>query len=549
MAGKDSNNVIVVESNRDKYCKTKEQKTPNILVKFAQSRDSVYKQLKDTHDYTDFFMKYMSSSAKVGDFVKIGLDVVNKISNNLAGNVNNQDLNNNLKFIGMLTDIGTSIVTDATGLFGGIIDLPGNWAKAQNLKYKMNATSEESEKLDQMTAVSWVPGLNIISGWIMDGLTEEAEKKQSAIDKGEEYKEFTESQSYLNIPGMDVQGDLSLVYDQIAKANEAVLKQNDKYQMKDNEPEAVENIINGLDGYLTQYMDLYNNYGTDFEDRLEKLNSEFNNYLNEQQGFTDFSLNNVNPLTLEDVIRDLNGYLEEIRNNEPQTLETIQNDADIKMTERDAMADTLIEIKNALTVNAGFDGSAEDFQAKFPTMSDEQQQKYASLNTMLGEIDTKFRNMPERKDLYVYTHEITIQEAAPSFIGPMPLKKANGDIVHGPTHALIGEAGPEAIIPLSAARRGRGLSLWQKAGQMMGVGMFADGGIVGDISQAGTGGAFSISLGGVNISVSADGGDSGNIVAAIKSALPEVTNTIAAELAQMLSKTFQNMPNRVEGVA
>jgi SLT domain-containing protein/phage tail tape-measure protein len=57
--------------------------------------------------------------------------------------------------------------------------------------------------------------------------------------------------------------------------------------------------------------------------------------------------------------------------------------------------------------------------------------------------------------------------------------KANGGIVNGPEVTLIGEAGTEAVIPLSSARRNRGLSLWQQAGRMLGVRMFANGGIVG----------------------------------------------------------------------
>lgn len=44
---------------------------------------------------------------------------------------------------------------------------------------------------------------------------------------------------------------------------------------------------------------------------------------------------------------------------------------------------------------------------------------------------------------------------------------ANGGILDSPTYALVGEAGPEAIIPLSDPTRG--LALWQQAGQMLGV--------------------------------------------------------------------------------
>ena len=64
--------------------------------------------------------------------------------------------------------------------------------------------------------------------------------------------------------------------------------------------------------------------------------------------------------------------------------------------------------------------------------------------------------------------------------------QANGGITTGPEFSIIGEAGAEAVIPLSSGRRSRGLSLWQQAGRMLGVKMFADGGIVGG-GAAGTG--------------------------------------------------------------
>lgn len=56
---------------------------------------------------------------------------------------------------------------------------------------------------------------------------------------------------------------------------------------------------------------------------------------------------------------------------------------------------------------------------------------------------------------------------------------ANGDIITRPHIGLVGEAGPEAIIPLSAGRRQRGVELWERAGAMLGVRAYANGGIVG----------------------------------------------------------------------
>ena len=56
---------------------------------------------------------------------------------------------------------------------------------------------------------------------------------------------------------------------------------------------------------------------------------------------------------------------------------------------------------------------------------------------------------------------------------------ANGGFAYGPELTWWGEDGPEVIIPLGSKRRQRGLELWAQAGQMLGVGQHADGGIVG----------------------------------------------------------------------
>lgn len=56
---------------------------------------------------------------------------------------------------------------------------------------------------------------------------------------------------------------------------------------------------------------------------------------------------------------------------------------------------------------------------------------------------------------------------------------ASGGLIDRPHLGLVGEAGPEMIVPLSASRRGRGLELWQQAGQMLGAIPYANGGLVG----------------------------------------------------------------------
>lgn len=57
------------------------------------------------------------------------------------------------------------------------------------------------------------------------------------------------------------------------------------------------------------------------------------------------------------------------------------------------------------------------------------------------------------------------------------IKHADGGIFDTPHMALFAEAGAESIIPLSASRRSRALELWEQTGNMLGVKMYADGGI------------------------------------------------------------------------
>lgn len=55
---------------------------------------------------------------------------------------------------------------------------------------------------------------------------------------------------------------------------------------------------------------------------------------------------------------------------------------------------------------------------------------------------------------------------------------ANGGIINRPHLGLVGEAGPEAIIPLSSNRRSRALDLYERTGRALGVMPYASGGMV-----------------------------------------------------------------------
>lgn len=72
-----------------------------------------------------------------------------------------------------------------------------------------------------------------------------------------------------------------------------------------------------------------------------------------------------------------------------------------------------------------------------------------------------------------YTRNVTTYSTSGS-----PAKNAAGGIYDGAFLSLVAEDGPEAIIPLGAKRRERGLQLWLQAGEMLGVKEFASGGIM-----------------------------------------------------------------------
>lgn len=140
------------------------------------------------------------------------------------------------------------------------------------------------------------------------------------------------------------------------------------------------------------------------------------------------------------------------------------------------------------------------------------------------------------------------------------LEHAYGGIMTKPHMGIVAEDGAEGIIPLSPSKRQRGLDLWQRTGELLGVRAYEDGGIVGEepdeipVAPA-TGKA------GQNITVKVEvkaepkfviegSGDTTNdnkVVDILKANIREMTDNIADELAERLARVFANMP--VKGVA
>ena len=118
---------------------------------------------------------------------------------------------------------------------------------------------------------------------------------------------------------------------------------------------------------------------------------------------------------------------------------------------------------------------------------------------------------------------------------------AKGSLVRGHIVSELGEEGNEMVIPLSR-HRSRALSLWNQAGQILGVTKHAKGGLVGGSSGSGKASSGSsqpvINVGGITISVNASGND--GIVDAIKTSKGEIADAIMQAIADAIGLTASN---------
>lgn len=118
---------------------------------------------------------------------------------------------------------------------------------------------------------------------------------------------------------------------------------------------------------------------------------------------------------------------------------------------------------------------------------------------------------------------------------------AKGSLVRGHIVSELGEEGNEMVIPLSR-HRSRALSLWNQAGQILGVTKHDKGGLVGGTSGSGKASSGSsqpvINVGGITISVNASGND--GIVDAIKTSKGEIADAIMQAIADAIGSTTTN---------
>lgn len=154
-------------------------------------------------------------------------------------------------------------------------------------------------------------------------------------------------------------------------------------------------------------------------------------------------------------------------------------------------------------------------------------------------------------------------------------KDANGTLAFSPRHAIIGEAGPEAVIPLGTSRRNRAIDLVQKVASYLGMdGASGSSASLNDIMNAqddifggtdeddsstyaplaapvasqeasGTQGGITVQLGGVNVSFTVSGdaaADPQAVIQAIRDNLENLSDEIGGKIAEKVGAIAGNQP-------
>lgn len=152
------------------------------------------------------------------------------------------------------------------------------------------------------------------------------------------------------------------------------------------------------------------------------------------------------------------------------------------------------------------------------------------------------------------TASIGISGSAPGTVTASIGASAEGRFVDSPFVSLIGEDGPEYVIPVGSDRRDRGLDLWMQAGRDLGVTAFADGGVSGKavntmtnspMAGSGSGQGITVTVQNPTLkvdNVNADGLDADGVRQVLRGSISDFADDMSNEIANRLALVFGNSP-------
>lgn len=150
----------------------------------------------------------------------------------------------------------------------------------------------------------------------------------------------------------------------------------------------------------------------------------------------------------------------------------------------------------------------------------------------------------------------SLAESVTEAVGVNTKGYAAGGIVHGGARLVtVAEEGtPEMIIPLGLQRRERGIDLWRKAGEMLGINRYESGIIGGpdeNIRGQSYGGGEStmsnsvhVEVGGIEVRIDVNAQGAENVAEVIKAQSGEIAETVAGILVDEIGAQFENTPQK-----
>ncbi|WP_339271423.1 hypothetical protein NYE54_08135 [Paenibacillus sp. FSL K6-1330] len=134
-------------------------------------------------------------------------------------------------------------------------------------------------------------------------------------------------------------------------------------------------------------------------------------------------------------------------------------------------------------------GTLDEQAKKYKNMTDAQKQQFDEALQKIRELNREMGMIPSEKKvnlsvLYTESGRPQLKSFAPSTRKDTIQPYADGGLISRPHLGLVGEAGPEAIIPLSSNRRSRALSLYEDVGRSLGARAYANGGIINSAKTA-----------------------------------------------------------------
>jgi hypothetical protein len=176
----------------------------------------------------------------------------------------------------------------------------------------------------------------------------------------------------------------------------------------------------------------------------------------------------------------IEGSSQELFDEYKETLDSLDKTSDELKTAQDSYQELYNAQKKWIELSNG--GDIEEQARRYKTMTDEQKHQFDEALKKLAELNLEMNMLPLEKriniDVVKRTAGIAVPSTVPTMGKSVAMPYADGGLINKPHVGLVGEAGPEAIIPLSGSRRKRALGLYQTVGRALGVREYANGGMV-----------------------------------------------------------------------